>query len=377
MKKIISTLLAFCMVLSVSITAFASEKPKSDDVLKEIESTINYLTNGVTAYDVDDAVTYYYLTETGSGADKFYDAFAESVLKSLQDNGGKIIGSYGENITTTAACVSIIGGFDNPAEFHGYNLVELLENSDTSTVTNPYYYDIVISTASLYCSDELIKTLCDDFINNYYTLGSGMDYYGNGCDNDAMFASAISQSLLSEYTSYAKDAIEVMDKNYKVDGGYCFNPAYSTASSPDSVGLALRAKCAYFLFAGEPAQADFDELATIYNQALSFKGATPGSYNYDGAESILSSTDILKGLNLYYYLLLLNEKNEEVTETTTTAATAAPTTKPSAQSTTTAKANTSKKSPSTGGNTITALCVAVLGAGLITAVARKKGGKEL
>lgn len=359
MKKIISTLVAFCLVLSMSITAFAAQVTPAD-VQNEIDSTVNYL--NANGYTIDTALSYYYLVERSDEASDCYDNFAQSVLDSLDANNGHIVGSYGENFATTSACVAIIGQFENPNDFNGYDLVELLNNADTSTVTNPYYYDIAIPTAARYCDEDVTRALCDDFINNYYDMGSGMDYYGNGCDNDAMFLSAISQSGLDDLKDYADDAYALLD-NYAVDGGYCYNPMYGTDANADSTALALRGMCYYYTAFATGDESVLDKINDTYEDLISFKGTAEGSYTAYGSDDAYATNDALKGLNAYNMLLTLMMDENDEEETTTQ-----PTTQPSTN--TTAKPNTSAKSPNTG-LTIPALTISLAGASIITLLSKK------
>ncbi len=305
MKKLLSLLLTLCLVLTFTVSAFAGETPKSDGILKELNSTAVYVNGGVASINIDGALSYYYLLSSDKAAD-FFDGFLQDVKNNLKENGGKIVSSYGENMTTYAAVIAVLDRFgEDVTNVDGVNLVELMKNTPASTITSPYHYDVVIPTAAKHCDEEFIKSICDEFIANNYKTGSGMDYYGFACDNTAMFISAVAGSGIADYADVLKDAVNVLN-TYKVEGGYCYNPEYGTEPNADSTGLALRALSAYALYSGVE-KADMAAVADVYAELLTFKGTTEGSYTYGGEESAYAASDALKGLSAYYELVCFAE----------------------------------------------------------------------
>lgn len=302
MKKTLGILLAVIIAATFSLSAFASDIPQKASVLNEIDSTVDYITDGISGYTVDSALDYYYLAKNSIKAVSFYDAFLQSVKDNLAANSGKLVPVFGENATTYAAVIGIIDAMGgDPTNIDSVNLVELLENTDISTVSNPYYYNIVIPVAANRCDGQFVKSLCDSFIADYYTVGSGMNYWGFSCDNTAMFISAVSQSGLDCYDSILEDAVKILN-TYKTEGGYCYNPEYGTAPNVNSTAFALMAKCEYYSYKGT-AEDNMAELAGLYEALLTFRGQTEGSFAYDGAESRYSAADALKGLNAFYSVL--------------------------------------------------------------------------
>lgn len=302
MKKTLSICLAVILAVSLSLSAFAVKAPSKESVKKEINATACYVNGEISGYTADSAVDYYYLVKASEKAKSFYDGFLASVKANLDDNDGKLVTAYGENISSYAAVIGILDAMGgDPTNVNSVNLVELFENIDNKEVSNPYYYNIIIPAAAKYCDEAFAKSLCDSFIENYYTMGSGMDYWGYGCDNTAMFLSAISQSGLDCYNAYIDDAAKVLD-TYKTEGGYCYNPEYGTAPNVNSTALALMAKCEYYTYKGV-VNDNMAELSDLYNSLLTFKGETEGSYMYEGSESTYSAADALKGLSAYYSVL--------------------------------------------------------------------------
>ncbi len=302
MKKTLSICLALILALSLSLSVLAVGLTSKDSVKKEIDNAVGYVSSAASGYTADNAADYYYLVGTSESANAFYNGFLASVKANLDDNDGKLVTAYGENISSYAAVIGILDAMGgDPTNVNSVNLVELFEKLDNKEVSSPYFYNFIIPVAAKYCGEAFVKSLCDSFIENYYTMGSGMDYWGYGCDNTAMFLSAISQSGLDCYNAYIDDAAKVLD-TYKTEGGYCYNPEYGTAPNVNSTALALMAKCAYYTYKGTVSE-NLSELTGLYNALLAFKGETEGSYTYDGAESKYSAADAIKGLSAYYSIL--------------------------------------------------------------------------
>lgn len=302
MKKTLSVCLAAILALTFAFSAFASDIPSKASVLNEVNATIGYVSDGISGYTADSAATYYYLAKDGTKGEEYYPAFLQSVKDNLEENSGKLVTAYGENATAYAAVIGIIDAMgDDPTNVNSVNLAELFENSDISSVSSPYHYNILIPVAAKYCDGQFVKSLCDSFIADYYTVGSGMNYWGFACDNTAMFLSAVSQSGLDCFDAVIEDAVKVLD-TYKTDGGYCYNPEYGTFANVNSTALTLTAKCAYYEYKGTVNE-NLAELADLYNALLKFKGQTEGSFAYDGTESPYSAADALKGIVAFYEVL--------------------------------------------------------------------------
>lgn len=368
MKKTLSICLAAILALTFAFSAFAGDTNSRDSVLKEIDATVGYISGEISGYTADSAVSYYYMAKADSKGASFYPAFLQSVKDCLSNNGGKLITAYGENISSYAAVIGIIDAMgDDPTDVNSVNLVELFEKLDNKEVSSPYFYNIIIPVAAKYCGEAFVKSLCDSFIENYYTMGSGMDYWGYGCDNTAMFLSAISQSGLDCYNAYIDDAAKVLD-TYKTEGGYCYNPEYGTAPNVNSTALALMAKCEYYTYKGV-VNDNMAELSDLYNSLLTFKGQTEGSYIYDGTESTYSAADALKGLSAYYSVL--PENTPDSPDVTPDKPDEKPDTKPSTDNN--GETNKNPDIPNTdGGSSVFSVAVISLGVIASTAFAMKK-----
>lgn len=393
MKKFLAVITAICIMLTASITAFAQSQPKSEDVQKEINKIVNYITSQKEGdYTIDDAVDFYYLTKSGADLSKYNDKFIASVKENVKANNGKLITQYGESLATYAAVLEILSCNDIDIwEFEGYDLTKAFSAMPADSEINPYYYNIVIPSL-LYVEDEaFFEAVCKNFVDKYYTMGSGMNYWGYSCDNTAYFISAISYSS-EEYISQLNDAVKVLD-TYKTEGGYFCDNQYTTTLNADSTALALMAYAEYeltvSLFDEDSETVNIDKSTEVYNQLAKFRTSTDGAYSFEvgGEPNIYASFDVLRGLTPYYTALSLKEfidedfewEDPDDSEEDTTKkpeSMTKPQIKPSVtqkNDTTETKKNTSKKSPSTGAGTATiAFSVAIAGAGLAVLSAKKK-----
>lgn len=397
MKKFLAVLTAICVMLTASITAFAQSQPKSEDVQKEIDKIVHYITSQKEGdYTIEDAVDFYYLTKSGADLSKYNDKFLASVKENIKANNGKLITQYGESLATYAAVIEILSYNDIDVwEFEGYDLTAAFSAMPADSEIHPYYYNIVIP-ALFYVEDEnFSETLCKNFIDKYYTMGKGMEYYGFSCDNTAYFISAVSYTY-DEYFPQMYDAVKVLE-TYKTEGGYFCDNQYTTILNADSTALALMAYAEYewtdFLNKiFDEDQINLDKSTEIYNQLAAFKTSTDGAYSFEvgGEPSLYASFDVLRGLTIYRNALEYNEmmadfgdwEDPEDPEEDTTKKPEPITKLPikpivtqpnDTTGTTETKKNTSKKSPSTGAGTMTiALSIALAGAGTAVLAAKKK-----
>lgn len=374
MKKTLSFFLALCLVLSMSLTAFADEKTKTERVEEQIEGAVAFLTDGVTGYTVDDAMDYYTLVASGVDMSQFNDGFLDSVKANLDANSGKIIGTYGENLATYGAVILTLFYLDlDPEDFQGYNIVSAFEAMDPATTSvNPYYYRVIIPAAYIFAEDEsFYTTICETYVNTYYTMGQGMGSYGYySCDNTAYFIASMSVAA-DEYPEVIADAFDVLE-SYHTDGGYFCDPAYGTEPNCDSTALALMAYSCAPVFEDDDLDAYFAKANSVYQELCSFESDTPGVFisSYTGAPDPYATKEALMALNEYYFVALAEElfneddldDEEEISiivdeETTDN----------------TSSKDTAKKSPATGvGATGIAVAVSLCGAFGVTLFSRKK-----
>ena len=380
MKKVLSVFIAICVMLMTSITAFEAEAPSSDKVSKQIQGAVEYLTKDAESFGVDTAVDFSLLAENGENMSKFEWNFVSDVKANLDANNGKIISSFGENLTTYAAVIISLQALEyDTNNFYGYDIEKaFLAMDPTAEPASPNYYRIITQALSACYSEDaedFAEAVCDSYVENYYTMGKGVDYYGFSCDNTAYFIDALTWVLTDKYDDILNDAINVIE-TYKVDGGYCFNPEYGTEPNVNSTALALVAHCSYTSeFDGfdidtfdeaayiEIMQKHFDKINSIYADLCTFEGTTTGVFTYDGEDNAYATKDALLALSYYLYEAEMQEfdwDDWEIDEEdpTDNEGTTKPSVKPelptapaaATTETTTTKANTSKKSPNTGLN---------------------------
>ena len=370
MKKIIAVIIAVCLVMSTGITALAEDKKvTSDELMTEIQGAVDYLSKE--SYTVDDALELYYLVSSGAEVVKNVDSFAAAVKENLRANGGKLVTSNGETLTAYAAAILIMLNIDIEDEETFLTLLDNFSKMDPTVLpASPYEYNVIIP-ASIFVEDESFgKTLCDTLIENYYEKGSGMNYYGFGCDNTAYLISSLS-TYSDDYEEVISDCLAVLE-TYKVDGGYCFNKEYGTEPNADSTALALMALCSvYFSSDIDDSDAIKEACDNAYSDLTNFRGSAAGVYTYmNDGDNTFATADALRGISLYYTVVAIDEllsgldeddldENAEISKEETTSKI------DKTEKESTEKTDTQKKSPATGDNIFgiafgAAFCVAAL-----------------
>lgn len=377
MKKILSLLTAICIVFMSGITAFAAEAPSSEKVKAQINGAVAYITKDIKSYGVDQALDFCMIADSGADVSAYKGGFIKDVKSNLDANKGKIVSSYGENLTTYGAVIIALTALDEDiTDFYGYDISKpFLAMDPTAEPVSLNYYRIITNGAFL-CNnaDEFLTKVCDTYIANHYTMGKGVDYYGYSCDNTAYFIDAISYGYyaVDKYKDILDDAMTVLD-SYKVDGGYCFNPEYGKEPNADSTALALMAHSGYV---SDPENLDkhFETVNGIYTDLCKFEGSGTGIFTYDSDDSVYTTKEALIALSYYYWDVVYQETPDDKEPTddseTTTAVTSEPeTTKP--KTTTTA---TAKKSPATGihASAVSSAVAFIAAAGVLTILKKKE-----
>ena len=373
MKKVLSILIAICVMFSCSMVAFAQET-QSQKLEKQMEGAVAFLTNGIEKYGVDDAVDYYTLVKSSAQLDKYNESFLADVKANLDANNGKIVSSYGESLATYGAVIMVLDElFEDPTDFYGYDIVKAFSQMDpTQTQANSYYYRVIIP-ATIYCDEQFAKSVCDTFVSENYTMGKGMASYGYyGCDNTAMFINAMS-FYADDYPEIMKDAFSVLE-SYKVDGGYVYDTMYGTEPNADSTALALMAYSSVFYYVDDD---EYDtylaKLNEIYTDLCSFEGTKEGVFigSYTGEDDYFATKDALMGLEEYYPIVLIEEwlaEDETKPEESTTQSAA----KEDAQTSVNTTQNASSKSPATGTGFGTVAVATAFACAVLTVSKKKK-----
>lgn len=198
----------------------------------------NYLIDVTDSFTIDNAVDF--LAALLSGAqisETAKNSFLASLDSSLEENNGRIISSFGtEDLGIYGAVIGILKEYGYDAEnYKGHNVYTAFEMVPTDSISSPYNYKVAIDNAS----DAFAHKLCERFIEDYYTLGVGMNYWGVSCDNTAQLLTAISK-YKSDYKDYVVDAAALL-KSYIVDGGCYFSAQYGTDANANSTAAAMMA----------------------------------------------------------------------------------------------------------------------------------------
>ncbi len=384
MKKALSLILSLAVMLMTSLTAFAAEKPSIDTVNAQIEGAVSYLSNGVT-YDVNNAVDFASIAESGVDLSSFKDNFVASVKENLEANNGKIVSSYGESLEGYAAVIISLQALgEDTTDFYGYNIEgAFLAMDPTADPASPNYYRL-ITKAALYCEngESFLEQVCDSYIDKYYTMGKGADYWGFSCDNTAYFIDAVANgyAVSDKYEAVLDDAIKVLD-TYKTDGGYYYsdvdylgNPITDLSPNCDSTALALMAHSAYQSSSLELDEY-FDLVNGIYADLCTFEGSSTGVFTNKGSDNSYATKEALIALSSYYYDVALQDfiygSDDEESESTTTTTTPATTNQTDTDQTANNK-NNSAKSPATGFSVTAAAAAAAALAAMAVASGVKK-----
>ena len=231
MKKALSALLAVILVLSASQTVFGATK---NDAKRVIESSVSFAFEdvyGETGYTVGDSKNFYIYNISGADASAYKADYIASVKKALDEGALSGIKDLGLVICN----LQMLG--ENPADFYGFNIVEMLKAADVTDCSGtPYSYYYAVQACVLAGLDETEKALCEEMLG-YYTLGSGTDFwggYGTSPDDLAMFILTL-MPLKAEYQQYISDAFSLLEA-YKTNEGYS-----NYGANTDSTALALAA----------------------------------------------------------------------------------------------------------------------------------------
>ena len=291
MKKILPTLLAVILALSASQTVFGATK---NDAKRVIESSVSFAFEdvyGETGYTVGDSKNFYIYNISGADASAYKADYIASVKKALDEGSLSGIKDLGLVICN----LQMLG--ENPADFYGFNIVEMLKAADVTDCSGtPYSYYYAVQACVLAGLDETEKALCEEMLG-YYTLGSGTDFwggYGTSADDLAMFILTLIP-LKADYQQYISDAFSLLEA-YKTDEGYS-----NYGANADSTALALAA------YSADGSKEKADEIYDILIE--NFYDEQTGGFVSDFDE-YYATADAVFGISVYLPLADANDEGD-------------------------------------------------------------------
>lgn len=229
----------YCPIFAPYCKVTVEKTPLQAQIDDDIEGEIAFLN---LASSLSTSVDAYTLARANALNEK---AFLTELEENLKENAGKIVINGKEDIIAYCSVVNILCTLGlNPSNYNGFDIAKMLcalSEDASTTVSNPYYYRVVIEAFHNIRNDEKAKKYADEFIKDYYTMGKGMNYWGYSCDNTAVFLTALAP-VKDDYQTYIDDAIKVIEAYTTIDG--CFYSTEYTSTSADSTAVALMAYAA-------------------------------------------------------------------------------------------------------------------------------------
>lgn len=392
MKKVTASIVAIMLMISVlAMSVSAATTTKSEEVLKELNSTASYLTTAILAGDQDkvfinDRAVIAILTADVKN-EQLEGAYTSSLKKSLDANNGKMIYQGAESAGSYAGAITILKMMGkDPTNFEGYNLVKSFNDLGKDAIagqSNPYmlaYTLQFVSANSELITEKTVATALVEALKALYVedavKGTGYDYWGITMDTSATIVPAL-------FPYYEKDADvkNQIDKSMAwvlaqySEQGYNYSAEYPGING-NSTGLALSVLSE---------MGDLENAEKAYKALGNFKSEdTLGAYGYSNKTANVGATiNVITGLSAYYTTLKASEKQEETTTEVTTEAITETTTEVTTSGTTTTAVKTTTTTvaggkgdasvPKTGTSASPiAIVTALVAAGGIIAITRKK-----
>lgn len=294
MKKVISSVLALMLVLSLTLTAFAADK---SDVKSKIDSSVKYAFDGkfaVNGYGAKDSKNLLMHRKSGADVSKFKDAYVASAKQWLDEGKGQ------NDIVTLSMIIDNLDAYGvDTKNFEGYNLQEMLISFDLKNYYNPFGVYYVTETAHRLGLDEFGKNLANDFVKKYYKLGEGTNFwngFGMSADDIGAFVLGVAP-YKADFKEYIDDALKLSD-NFKSEGGYGV-----TADSPNVDSTAM-------ILAAYSAAENKEKADEVYNILLKYYDDSFGGFT-SGNNAYISTANAVLALEYYYDFLTKEENNNQ------------------------------------------------------------------
>ena len=286
MKKIISISLAILMIIAIiPFSAFAQSTHGT--AYAKMTAARDKLYSAKEAFTAAESYDFLiYLQAEGDPAN-YKDAYIESVKTAVEEGTGDAA-----NYALYILCLENLGidAHEFETATGNVNLYDIVATKGTE-IYSPYLYRYVFQTTT----DAQFATDCLDVMKSNYTMGSGYDYWGVSCDNNAAMGVCFAASgAADEYVADIENTIDT----YKKETGYYSNSSWGLDPNVDSTGLVLD----FFSFTANKAKAD-EAFALLKNFEVEGEdGAYYSSYN-PGVYDAYGTRDALIGLIGYYKLV--------------------------------------------------------------------------
>lgn len=282
----------------IPYASVTTRKYQLEDYVKaEIDSGIKFITSKDDLYDVSNSVYFLNLLKSSNATNMQKLYFVDSVKSNLIANDGKIVIYDAESVGTYGAVIQALELCGYNAEyFYGYNLYDALEQMDVNGDCHPYYYRYAIEVAS----EKYAIELCRAYIEKYYSIGNGLNYYGYSCDNTGNFLASIAK-YKDVFIEYVNDAVNVLD-SYSTDLGYFYSHQY-TDENANSTASALLG----YALIGESEKAYQCYSMLVEN----YEGKT-GEFLYYDEPNAYATKDAVVALEAYYDFVYNNNYEHPV-----------------------------------------------------------------
>lgn len=308
MKKVVSGLLACSLAVMMSFSSLSIVQAKQqthEEFLQEVETKLKNAGEyvyGKRIFDIGSSADFLNYIRTGSKIDEqLKNDYLNDLKKHLDTNQGKIVSPYSNSendLGLYGAVILVLQELGiNPENFEGYNIVNAFENIDFSLASaSPYYYRLAIEAAN----PEYKLKITDQFIEKYYTLGKGMDYFEYSCDNTSMFLTSIATAKDS-YAQYVDDAKSLI-LTYEKENGLAYQTVYAASSDSTAYGMMAFASIG-----------DVDQAYHYYSLLINnFESDNSGIFvNSSGLPNNTSTANA--AISLYYFKELIKNGNHVYT----------------------------------------------------------------
>ena len=296
-KKTLSIALSVLMLVSMLIPFSAFAGIKNDEMKKQVQDDIA----GEVAYlnftpSLEKAVSSQMLFRVDQSKKH---GFLTELSVNLVQNDGKIIVNGAENALYYAVAINILDILgEDYTNYRGYNLKEIFENCTQTNIENPYYVMQAVEAARTIGNDALAKRYIDKLIEDTYTMGSGMKYYGYSTDNNGMFLATVGY-YKDDYQAYVDDAKALLESKKTANG---YDSGYGVSASTTTCAL-----LAYTILGEEDKAVEAYKLLVDNFESPNNNGVM----QYEGEDNAYATSQAVRSLS--YFVEMFDDEQTEPT----------------------------------------------------------------